>query len=174
MNEPVKSLVARVFLTFVCFEYVLVGWTGLNKNEIIITNFLSYFAVVDPYLLLFAVAQHPFSQGGGLTGIVHFDHIDIGAMYFLSWIVISMGVVGVLSCIALARGIRMARYVLATLIIFLSFAALLNLTIFSLAWIPAYRSVIGIAGDATILNFIPSILWATSYWFAYRKLSFDS
>lgn len=166
MNEPVKSLIARVFLTFAFFAYVLVGLTGLNKNEIIITNFLSHFAVVDPYLLLFAVSR-------GLSGIAHFDHIDIDTMYPLSWVVIWMGVVGVLSCLALIIGIRMARYVLAALLVFLSVAALLNLTIFSLACIPAFSSVTGLAGDATTMNFIPSLLWVASYWFAYRKLSFE-
>lgn len=169
--KKIHGSIAGIYLFLVFVVYLLTGLSGQNKNEIIITNFLSYFLIADPYLFLFILIHSIFQGPFRFTDIVRFDHASHTTIGPLSIIVILIGLIGVASSLGAMLDVRQAKYILLGLITFLSFAALLNLIMFLLVFMLPDPGLLGHSGSAAIANSIPSVLLAASYWLAYRKIS---
>ena len=171
MNQRVSHSFAGRYLAFAFLGYLIVGSSGLNENAIMVTNALSYWFVVDPYLFIWILGL-PISAV--LSGAVHFDHMSPTTMRPLSVAVVCLGVVGIIAVIAAMKGIRLGKSGLRALIAFLSIAALLNIAIMLTRFFsPAALDSLPSVYNDSMMNGIPSAVWISSYWYAYSKTNAD-
>jgi hypothetical protein len=76
MNQRLSHSFAGRYLAFAFLGYLIVGSSGLNENAIMVTNALSYWFVVDPYLFVWILGLPISAVLSGRTGPVHFDHMS--------------------------------------------------------------------------------------------------
>jgi hypothetical protein len=175
MNQRLSHSFAGRYLAFAFLGYLIVGSSGLNENAIMVTNALSYWFVVDPYLFIWILGLPISAVLSGRTGAVHFDHMSQTMMRPLSVAVVCLGIVGIIAVIATMKGIRLGKSGLRALIAFLSIAALLNIAIMLTRFFsPATLDSLPSLYNDSMMNGIPSAIWISSYWYAYSKTNAES